>query len=166
MLFLRQMSGLLAAAVMMFSSVILDAQPYPNRPMRLITGSAGSGADFASRIFSQGLTAAWSQPVIVENRGAGSMVVAPMVANAPPDGHTLLFFGSSIWLTPLMRANAPYDPLKDLAPVTLAVSSPSVLVAHPTVTVSSVKELIALAKAKPGVLNYGSTGSGSVSHLG
>jgi len=157
--------GLIAGSILLSDAGEVNAQAYPTKPLRFITGSAGSGADFASRIFAQGLTAAWGQPVVVENRGAGSVVVAPMVASAPPDGYTLLFFGSSIWMTPLMRERAPYDPLKDLAPVTLAVSSPSVLVVHPSVAVNSVKELIALAKAKPGALNYASTGPGSVSHL-
>lgn len=157
--------GLIAGSILLSDAGEVNAQAYPTKPLRFITGSAGSGADFASRIFAQGLTAAWGQPVVVENRGAGSVVVAPMVASAPPDGYTLLFFGSSIWMTPLMRERAPYDPLKDLAPVTLAVSSPSVLVVHPSVAVNSVKELIALAKAKPGELNYSSPGTASSGHL-
>ena len=134
--------------------------------MRIYTAEAGGGADVVARLIAQGLTASLGHPVIVENQGAASGIVAAQtVAKAPADGYTLLFFGSGIWLLPFLRDNVPYDPLRDFSAVTLADRSPTVLVVTPTLPAKSVAELIALAKAKPGDLNYASGSTGAAPHL-
>jgi len=139
---------------------------FPNRPIRIVTAEPGGATDTAARLIAQGLGAKLGQPAIVDNRGgAGGTLAAQVVAKSPADGHTLLFYSDSFWTAPLVRDNVAFDPLKDFAPVTLAVFSPNVLVVHPSLPVKSVKELIALAKARPGELNYGSGSTGSVSHL-
>jgi tripartite-type tricarboxylate transporter receptor subunit TctC len=103
---------------------------------------------------------------VVDNRGGGGGAIAgEITARAVPDGYTLISYGSSLWLAPFLREKVSYDPIKDFAPVTLAVSSPAVLVLNPTVAATTVKDLIALAKSRPGTLNYGSGGDGSVPHL-
>src|SRR5262249_27993951 len=102
------------------------------------------------------------QPVIVDNRGG--IIPNEVVAKSPPDGYTVLFSGQSLWIVPLMQT-APYDPIRDFAPVTMASSAPNALVVHPSTRVKSVKELIALAKARPAQLNYGSGAAGSAPHL-
>ena len=100
------------------------AQDYPSKPIRLIAGSPGGGVDFAARIIAQSMTGDVGQPVIVENRSsAGGTVAAQIVNKAAPDGYTLLFYGSPVWLAPYMRDNVDYDPLEDFAPITLAAVS-------------------------------------------
>jgi tripartite-type tricarboxylate transporter receptor subunit TctC len=145
---------------------IVYGQDYPAKPIHFIAGSAGGGVDFAARIIAQSMTGDVGQPVIVENRSsAGGTVAALAVMKSAPDGYTLLFYGSPVWLAPFMRDNVEYDPLKDFAPVTLAVSQPNLLIVHPSLPVGSVKELISLAKARPGALNYTSGSTGTSSHL-
>jgi tripartite-type tricarboxylate transporter receptor subunit TctC len=139
------------------------AQNYPNRPVRMIAGPPGGSSDFAARIIAQGLGGVLEQQVIVDNRSFGVMAIE-ISAKAAPDGYTLLYYGSALWIGPLLQA-ASYDAVKDFSPVTLAVSVPNLLVVHPGVAASSVKDLIALAKAKPGALNYASGESGSSGHL-
>ena len=142
------------------------AQDYPNKPIRIVTSAPGGGVDFAARLIAPALTERFGQQVIVENRGgAGGMVAAQTVARAPPDGYTLLLYGSPIWLAPYLRKSVPYDPVKDFQPITLTTRSPTILVVHPSVAANSVKDLIALAKAKPGALNVAIGGSGTSSHL-
>ncbi len=138
------------------------AQNYPSRPIRIVSSEAGGGTDFTARTLANALTANWGQQVVVESRA--SAVMGELVANAAPDGYTLLVGGNSVWIGPLLQ-NMPYDPLRDLAPVILAVSSPNILVVHPALPVRSVRELIALAKAHPGELNYATSGTGSSTHL-
>ena len=130
----------------------------------MIASGVGGGGDFGSRLIAQGLTASLGQPVVVENRGGSAVVPAQIVAQAPPDGYTLLSYASTIWLLPYLQS-VPYDPVKDFSPITLAVSSPNILVVHPSLAVRSVKELIALAKARPGALSYASTAAGGPPHL-
>ncbi len=138
-----------------------SAQNYPNKVIRIATAAVGSANDLVARIIAQELTRSLGQQVIVENRGG----LAPeIVARASPDGYTLLFYGSSVWLLPLMR-HENYDPVVDLAPVTLAVNSPNVVVVHLSLPVKSIKELIALAKARPGELNYAAGTLGASPHL-
>jgi tripartite-type tricarboxylate transporter receptor subunit TctC len=138
------------------------AQDYPDKPIRILTTEAGGGGDLVARVVGQGLSAALGQPVIIDNRGIRG---AEIVARAPRDGHTLLSYGNPLWLTPFLRDQVPYDPVRDFAPVTLTVSSPNVIVVSPATAVGSVRDLIALAKTRPGSLNYGSSGVGSSNHL-
>jgi tripartite-type tricarboxylate transporter receptor subunit TctC len=131
-----------------------------------VTAEPAGGLDLAARLTAPALAANLGQQVIVENRGgAGGVLAAQTIVRAPPDGYSLLFYGSAIWLAPFLRDSVPYDPVKDLAPVTYAVTSPNLLVVHPQLPVKSVRELIALAKARPGYLSYASAGGGGVQHL-
>jgi len=142
------------------------AQDYPSKPVRIITSEPAGINDVATRIIAQGLAGIVPQPVIVENRGgAGGAVAGEIVARATPDGYTLLSYGSSFWLAPFLREKVSYDPISDFAPITLAVGSPVVLAVHPSVPAASAGELIVFAKSRPGALNYGSGGAGSVPHL-
>jgi tripartite-type tricarboxylate transporter receptor subunit TctC len=140
------------------------AQDFPSRPIRLVSAPVGSGSDVVSRIVAAGLSGSVGQQVIVDNR-SGDIIPGEIVSRAPPDGYTLNFTGGGFWLVPFLYSNVPWDPVKDFTPITLAAGSPNVLAVHPSVAATSVKELIALAKAKPGQLNYGSSGAGGSSHL-
>ena len=141
---------------------VVSAQDYPSRPVRLVTSAAGGGNDFIARLIAQGISAPLGQNVIVENRP--SNVTGGLVAKAAPDGYTMLLAGGTFLIGPLLEKTA-YDPVQDFAAITLVSTEPSVLVVHTSVAANSVKELIALAKAKPGALNYASTGSGGTFHL-
>jgi tripartite-type tricarboxylate transporter receptor subunit TctC len=139
------------------------AQPYPSKPVRIITTEAGGGSDFAARVLGKALNAALGQPFIVENRGGGATISADTVAKASADGYTLLCASGTLWVATLIR-KTHYDTLRDFVPITLAINTPNILVVHPSVA-NSAKELIAVAKAKPGQLNYGSGATGAASHL-
>lgn len=145
------------------------AQPYPSKPIRVVTAEAGGGNDLIARVMVRALNErgdGLGQQLIVENRGgAGGLIAVETVLRAAPDGYTLLFYASNIWIIPLLKKAAPYDVARDFAPITWAARSPSTLVVHPSLPVSSVKELIAIARAKPGQLNYGSGGSGASTHV-
>jgi tripartite-type tricarboxylate transporter receptor subunit TctC len=143
--------------------VVAAAQTYPVKPIRVVTSETGGGTDYAARIMAQELSASLGQPVIIENRGGG-VYSGEIVSKATPDGYTLLVTGTSFWVGPLFR-RTPYDPLRDFSPVTLLVNSPNVLVVNPALPVKSVRELIDLAKSRPGELNYASASTGSSSHL-
>jgi len=141
------------------------SQDYPARPIRMVTSEVGGGNDFAARLVAAALSRNLGQQVIVENRGGASgMIAGAVVAKAPPDGYTLLFYSGTFWLVSLLQS-VPLDITRDFLPITLVASSPNILVVHPSVPVKSVKELIALGKARPGELNYASVGTGSGSHL-
>ena len=141
-------------------------QNYPRKPIRLVTAEPGGGNDFSARLIVQGLGGSLGQPMIVDNRGgAGGLIAADIVAKAQPDGYTLLLYANNIWIIPLLTSNAPFDVIRDFAPITWAAKSPNIMVVHPAVPVKSVEELIARAKARPGELNYGSGGNGSSTHL-
>src|SRR5688572_15204458 len=149
------------------SSVVLcaaaAAQEFPTRPVRIVTATVGGTTDLVARLVAQGLTSSLGQQVIVDNRPPG-IIPGEIVVKAAPDGYTLLFHGSSLWMMTLLQ-KVPFDPAKDLAPITLATSTPNIVVVNPAVPAKSIKELIALAKAKPGALNYGSGATGAASHL-
>lgn len=151
----------LAAA---FTTTGAGGQAFPTKPIRMVASGIGGAGDFTARLIATGLTARFGQQVIVDNRPGGT-VPGEIVAKAQPDGHTLMFVGLVIWLSPYMRDNVPFDPVRDFAPVTLAVIVPNVLVVHPSVNVKSAAELIALAKQKPGTLNYANSGIGNSNHL-
>jgi tripartite-type tricarboxylate transporter receptor subunit TctC len=143
------------------------AQEYPTKPIRLIAPFAPGGpTDLFARLMGAKLAERLGQPVLVENRpGAGGSVGAEVAAKSAPDGYTLVLVSSSFAVNTTLYPKLPYDALKDFAPVTLLASAPFLLVAHNSVPASSVRELIALAKASPGKLNYGSGGSGSGPHI-
>ncbi len=150
------------------SSVAASAlgQQYPNRPIRIITSAAGGSGDFVTRVLTQGdggLPDVFDQPVVVENRP--SSVVGVITKQAEPDGYTALVIGSSFWLAPLLK-KVPYDPLRDFAPVSLLFTSPYFVIVNPSLQVTSVKELIALAKSRKGQLRYAMTIPGTPVHLG
>jgi tripartite-type tricarboxylate transporter receptor subunit TctC len=138
-------------------------QGYPNRPLRFLTTGIGASTDLAARTVAQGLTDSVGWNVVVDNRGS-TIVSSDMVAKAPPDGYTILVITDGMWRGPLFQ-KMPFDPVKDFAPITLVSRSPNILVVHPSLPVKSVKELIALAKAKPGELNYGAGAIGASTHL-
>ena len=155
------------AIVLMYAALTAGpavAQQYPTKPVRLLASGVGGAGDFTARVVALGLTARLKQQVIVDNR-PGGLVPGEIVAKAPPDGHTLMLVGIVIWLSPFMRDSMPFDPVRDFAPVTLAATVPNVLVVHPALPVRSVQELIALAREKPGVLNYATSGTGNSNHI-
>jgi tripartite-type tricarboxylate transporter receptor subunit TctC len=139
------------------------AQQFPARPLRIVTAEPGGTTDFASRLFAQELGAALNEQVIVDNRATG-VIAAETVAKAQPDGYTLLLQSNILWLGPILQS-MPYDAVRDFTPVSLTNTAANVLVTTPALAVSSVKDLIALAKAKPGTLNYGSGATGATNHL-
>src|SRR5687768_11793266 len=143
-------------------AVHAQASAYPSKTIRIIVAvAAGGGVDTTARFIGNRLSQVWGQPAVADNRpGAGGALAAELVAKAPPDGHTILATSSGITITPSIM-KLPYDPLKDLLPVTLAAVSPGVLVVHPSVPAKNVKELIAFAKARPNELFYSSSGQGS-----
>src|SRR5689334_20053852 len=143
------------------------AQAYPVKPVRyLVAFGAGSGADTIARIVTSGMTQTLGQQVIVDNRaGAAGNIAAEIAAKAPPDGYLLFQVSQSHATNISLYKNLPYDVLRDFAFVTLLASSPSVVIVHPSVPAKTVKQLVALAKAKPGALNYASTGPGSATYL-
>jgi len=144
------------------------AQAWPTKPVRLIVAyPPGGGIDVLARQLADKLTAVWGQPVVVENRpGANTIVATDAVAKAAPDGHTVLMTTDATFsINPHLYAKLPYDAQRDFAPVTMLVLLQQLLVAHPSLPASTVPELVALAKAKPGAINYASYGSGSQPHL-
>ncbi|MBI4191821.1 MAG: tripartite tricarboxylate transporter substrate binding protein [Betaproteobacteria bacterium] len=144
-------------------------QDYPSKPMRLVVGfAAGGPTDFLARTIGAKLGEALGQQVIIDNRaGASGMISVEFVARSAPDGYTLLLgSGTALTIAPLLRSKVPYDPVRDLAPISLLAINPQILVVHNSVPVNSVKDLIALAKSRPGQLNFASGGEGSTPHLG
>ncbi len=143
------------------------AQDYPNKPIRIVVGfSAGSTTDILARIVGQKMNEAWGQPVLVENRpGAGGVSAASAVVTAAPDGYALLMVSAGHAATAAMFTKLPYDTLKDFAGVSRIANVPSILVVSPALGVKSVKDLVALARSKPGQLNFSSPGVGSANHL-
>jgi tripartite-type tricarboxylate transporter receptor subunit TctC len=144
------------------------AQSYPEHPVRVVVPfPAGGAADIVARQVAQGLASGLGQQFVVDNRGgAGGAIGAEAAARAQPDGYTLLFASSSaLSILPHIARKLAYDPLKDFTPIALVGFAPNVLVIHPSVPAKNVKELIAVAKSKPGALNFGSNGTGTLSHL-
>lgn len=150
----------------MAAAVNTASAQYPNKPIRMLAPEPGGGNEVAGRTIAQAVSEGLGQNVVIENRGGASGAIAgEIVARAAPDGYTVMYYGSTIWLLPHLRSHVPFDPLKDFAPVSLATRAPFFLFMNPSVPASNVKELIALAKAHPGKLNYGSAGSGAATHL-
>ena len=140
---------------------------YPSKPIRMLVGfSPGGATDVVARIIAKKLSETWNQQVVIDNRpGAGGLVAFDMTAKANPDGYTLIATSPSFAIQPGMSAKLPYDPVRDFAPITQASAAPYLLVLYPGVEAKSLKELIDLAKANPGKLNYASGGVGSAQHL-
>jgi tripartite-type tricarboxylate transporter receptor subunit TctC len=157
----------LAVCVLLALGTAALAQSYPARPIRLIVPfGAGGGTDNLARIIEPLVTRALGQPLVIENRpGGGSSIGMDAVAKSAPDGYTLVMSDSSIAVNPSLKP-LPYDAINDFAPVSLLATAPVILVAHPSVPARTLQELVALAKEKPGALNYASGGIGSSTHLG
>lgn len=151
---------LLAASVAY--PVAAPAQDFPVKPIRILTSEPGGGGDIVARIIAQGMSGTFGQQVIVDNRSGA--LPGEIVAKALPDGYTLLLHGGSFYLAPFMQ-KLPYDVQRDFTALTHCIRSPNVVVAHPSLAAGSIKELIALAKAKPDQLNYGSGATGVPTHL-
>lgn len=144
------------------------AAGFPGRPIRIVIGFTPGGVpDITARLIAQKLTESWKQQVVVDNRaGAGGTIAAQIVANANPDGYTLLSVSNAHAVGPAIYAKLPYDTLKDFAGITMTASGPALLLVAPALGVKSAKDLIALAKARPGQLNFSSAGVGSGTHFG
>jgi tripartite-type tricarboxylate transporter receptor subunit TctC len=156
-------------AVAMFTTVMLaldagetSGQDYPNKPIRLVTTPAGGGVALSARLVADGLAVPLGHHIIVDNRP--QILIGPIVAKASPDGYTLLFAANDFWIAPFLQDNVPWN-MAEFSAVSLVVRYPSILVLHPSVAASSVRELIELAKSKPGVLNYASGLAGGPNHL-
>ena len=143
------------------------SQEYPSRPVRIIVPSPpGGGTDIVARVLAQHFAKSFGQQFFVENKpGAGNMIGIEAVARAAPDGYTLLMTASTLALNTVLFKKVPYDPVRDFAPITLTATAPNVLLVHPSVPAQSLAEFIALAKAKPGALSYGTPGIGTSPHL-
>src|SRR6266850_4818516 len=141
---------------------------YPSRPVRLILPfPPGGGTDILGRLVAERLAARLGQPVVTDNRGgAGGNVGAEAAARAAPDGYTLLFAATTLAISPSLYAKLNYDPFRDFAPISLVATVPNVMITHPSVPARTLQEFIALAKAKPGEMNFGSGGNGTSNHLG
>lgn len=161
----RNGTGLLCAMLAASTSVV--AQTYPAKPVRIVVGfAAGGSVDVLARIVAQKLGEFWGQSVIVENRvGAGGNISTEVVVKSPADGHTLLLHTSAIAANVSLYRNLPFDTLRDIAPIMNVASTNGVLLVPPSLPVQSARDLIALAKAQPGKLSYGTTGNGSSGHL-
>lgn len=163
---MKRLLTTLCCGLLLLNAAGAAGQAYPAKPVRILTCEAGGTCDLSARVLAQALTERLGQQVVVENRGAASGLIAVQaVIKAPADGYTLLFHTSPIWLMPFLQDNVPFDPVRDLAPVSLAVRAPLVLVVHPSLPVKSAKELIGLAKKRPGELDYGSGATGAAPHL-
>jgi tripartite-type tricarboxylate transporter receptor subunit TctC len=161
---LARLAAALAVAVLAGPAL---AQDFPNKPVRIIVPfPAGGTTDILTRAIGQKLGEEWKQPVIVDNRpGAGANIGAEQAMKSPPDGYTLLMASTIHSINVSLYPKLPYDPIKDFTPITLVAETAQVLVVHPSVQATTVKELVALLKAKPGQLNYSSAGNGSQPHL-
>jgi tripartite-type tricarboxylate transporter receptor subunit TctC len=154
---------LLAGLTLVVSSQAY-AQAFPSRPIRIVTSEIGGSSDLVSRLIASGISGPLGQQVIVDNRPGGS-IAGEAVLKSPPDGHTLIYYGNALWILPLLRKSVPYDTARDFAPITLTAIAPNILVVTPSMPIKSVKELVALAKAQPGGLNYSSAAPGTTAHL-
>jgi tripartite-type tricarboxylate transporter receptor subunit TctC len=165
----RTLVALIAAALAVTATGGAQAQDYPNRPIKLVVAfTAGGTTDFVARLLAERLRTLLGQPVIVENRpGANGAIAAEYVAKSDPDGYTLFFTTvGAVAINPALRGNLAYDPIKDFAPVGMAVFNSTMLVVNASMQVNSARELAALAKERPGAITIGITGLGAISHLG
>ena len=160
--------ALVLACALQLVAGMASAADYPSRPIKLVVPYApGGGADGVARIVAKKVSETIGQPIVIENKGgAGAIVGTEVVAKAEPDGYTLLLGQSGpISINPAVYKNLPYDPVKDLAPITMTTDYPYILVVNADLPAGTLQELVALARSKPGALNYGSTGVGAANHL-
>ena len=164
---MKQVAKLVMLGGLLCTCALAAAQDYPARPLRMILGFApGGSTDLVARVLAQKMAATWNQQVVVDNRpGANGMIGADLVAKATPDGHTLLLSSIGPMAINASLYKMPYDIVKDFAPVTYTGNVTNLLVVHPSVAATNVKELIALAKAQPGKLTFGSSGTGGAPHM-
>ncbi len=164
---IRPASAFLVAIVATANVAIAFGQPYPSKPIRMIVPYApGGGTDNLARMLGKKMSEVFGQSVVVDNRaGAGGIVGAELTAKAAPDGYTILMTSSAHTIVPATYGKLPYEPLKDFAPISLLTAQPYLMVVHPSVPAKSVKDFIALAKARPGQLNYASGSTGTAPHL-
>lgn len=158
-----------AAAAVLMAQASTTREQYPTRPVRIIVPlPAGGGADIVARIVAEQLTKSLGQQVLVDNRpGGGTVIGADLAAKAPPDGYTLLLGTATTHaINASLVKKLPYDPIRDFSPITLVAVLPQIIVSHPSLPVESLKELIALARKRPGEIFFASTGNGSANHLG
>lgn len=160
---MRQLLGI----VLLCSVTGAVAQQYPTKPIRIVVPqSPGASTDLTARLVAQKLNEAFKQPVVVDNRpGASGITGTELVARAAPDGYTLMVVASSFSINPALQPKLPYDPIRDFTTVSQLSKFPNMLAAHPSVPVKTLQDVIALAKAKPGQLNYASAGSGTGTHM-
>ena len=166
MRYIVRIAVLLAAAVLVPGSAV--GQSYPAKPIRLIIGfPPGGGTDIIGRIVAQRLGEGLKQQIIVDNRGGASgLIAAEILAKEPADGHSIMMaHTAALSILPSLYATLPYDPVRDFAPISLVAISPQLVVAHPSLPVKNIKELIALARARPNQIHFASVGNGSVQHL-
>jgi tripartite-type tricarboxylate transporter receptor subunit TctC len=162
----------LAVLILVFCQTTLavaqPADPYPSKPVRLILPfPPGGGTDILGRLIGERLAAGLGQPVVAENRGgAGGNVGAEAAARSAPDGYTIILAATTLAISPGLYAKLGYDPIRDFAPISLVATVPNVMVTHPSVPARTLQEFIALARAQPGAMNFGSGGSGTSNHLG
>ncbi len=163
----RRLACLAVLGLGLAGSAFGQADNFPTKPIRLIVPyAAGGGTDLVMRAIAPGMSEALGQPIVVENRpGAGTITATEAAVRADPDGHFLLAVGAPIYLNTALGIKTPYDPLKDLAPVSLLVNNPGLLLVGPSVSARNVKELVALSKSQKGGLSYASAGPGSIAHL-
>ena len=155
--------GVLLGILTLLDTSAVWSQRFPSRPVRFLTTGLGGSTDLAARTLAQGLTDGGGWTVVVDNRGS-TIVAAETVAKATSDGYTLLVVTEGLWRGPLLQ-KMPFEALRDFAPITLVSRSPNILVVHPSLPAANVKELIALARSKPGELNYGAGAIGAATHM-
>ncbi len=159
----RYVPGMFSVAMMIAGSGLVLCQEYPSKPVRIVTNPAGGGNDFMARLIAPGISGPLGQQIIIDNRPTG-VIQTEAVYKAPPDGYTLLIQGASLWIVTLLQ-KMPYDVLRDLAPISQISRDVNIVAVHPSLPVKSIRDLIALAKSRPGALNYGSGNIGSPSYL-
>jgi tripartite-type tricarboxylate transporter receptor subunit TctC len=151
------------AGAVVFGAAPAAAQQYPYKPVRIISSGVGGGADISARLLTPGLSSALGQQFIVDNRASG-IIPGEIAAKAPPDGYNILFYNNTMWVGPLFQQTS-YDAVRDFLPITLVSRSPNILVAHPALPVKTVRQLIDLARARPGQLNFATGSTGASNHI-
>lgn len=164
---MRNTTAVSLIATILFAAASASAQNYPAKPVRIITGGAGTFHDIVTRQLALRLSERWGQPVVVENQGAAALTIGTgMVARAAPDGYTLVMSDrSALAVAPNLYKSLPYDPAKDFAPITLAALAPTMLIAHPSVPAATLSEFLAYAKSQPRGIDFATAGPGTNNHI-